>query len=138
MPRVVSFLVLLAIVLLIGSVFFQVMAQFLLPLFLASVLVVIFKPLHEWATAKLPRHPRIAALATTLVILLVVLVPASWLGWNAYVESRGVFSFLEDEAERQRLVNLFNSGMEQFNEYFKEIGVIPFDFEALLEHTCWR
>jgi len=134
-PRVVSFLVLLAIVLLIGSVIFQVMAQFLLPLFLASVLVVIFKPLHEWATAKLPKHPRIAALATTLVILLIVLVPTSWLGWNAYVEGRGVFSFLENEEERQQLVDLYNERTDQFNEYFEDIGVNPFDFEALLEQA---
>ncbi len=133
MPRVVSFLVLLAIVLLIGSVFFQVMAQFLLPLFLASVLVVIFKPLHEWATAKLPRHPRIAALATTLAIFLIVLVPTSWLGWNAYVESRVVFSFLEDEGERQRLVNLFNDRAEQLLESYENVAGKPFDIKALLE-----
>jgi len=134
-PRVVSFLVLLAIVLLIGSVFFQVMAQFLLPLFLASVLVVIFKPLHEWTTEKLPNYPRIAALATTLFILLTVLVPATWLGWNAYVEGRGVFSFLEDEVERDRLVELFNNRTEQFKESYKEIVGKPFDLKAVLERA---
>ncbi len=135
MPRVVSFLVLLAIVVLIGSIFFQVMAQFLLPLFLASVLVVIFKPLHQWFTEKLPNYPRIAALATTLVILLIVLVPTSWLGWNAYVEGRGVFSFLEDETERQRLVDLYNDRTDRFNEYFDDLGIKLFDFGEMLEQA---
>lgn len=135
MPRVVSFLVLLAIVLLIGSVFFQVMAQFLLPLFLAAVLVVVFKPLHQWVTLKLPSYPRIAALATTLIILLIVLVPTSWLGWNAYVEGRGVFSFLEDEAERQRLVDLFNDSTEQFKDSYENFAGKPFDIKGLLEQA---
>ena len=40
MPRVISFIVLLAIVLLVGAIFFQVMAQFFVPLFLACVLLV--------------------------------------------------------------------------------------------------
>ena len=138
MPRVVSFLVLLAIVLLIGSVFFQVMAQFLLPLFLASVLVVIFKPLHEWFTEKLPRHRRIAALATTLVILLIVLVPASWLGWNAYVEGRGVFSFLEDEQERQGLVDSFNEKTALLKEKYESISGEPLDFKAMLDQVTGK
>ena len=53
MPRVISFIVLLAIVLLVGAVFFQVMAQFLVPLFLACVLVVVFEPLHRWILMRL-------------------------------------------------------------------------------------
>ena len=47
-PRVISFIVLLAIILLVGAVFFQVMAQFIVPLFLACVLLVVFQPLHAW------------------------------------------------------------------------------------------
>ena len=41
MPRVISFIVLLAIVLLVGAIFFQVMAQFIVPLFLAAVMLVV-------------------------------------------------------------------------------------------------
>ena len=85
-PRVISFIVLLAILLLVGAVFFQVMAQFLVPLFLASVLLVVFEPLHRWALWRLPGRPRIAALLTTVLILLVVLLPLTWLGLNAYWE----------------------------------------------------
>lgn len=135
MPRVVSFLVLLAIAVLIGSIFFQVMAQFLLPLFLASVLVVIFKPLHEWTTAKLPKYPRIAALATTLIILLIVLVPTAWLGWNAYVETRGVFSSLESQEERSRLVDVFNDRTDRFEKYFYELTDKELDINDLLEQA---
>ena len=64
MPRVISFIVLLAIVLLVGAVFFQVMAQFIVPLFLAAVLLVVFKPLHRRILTRLPKNPRVSALRT--------------------------------------------------------------------------
>ena len=86
MPRVISFIVLLAIVLLVGAVFFQVMAQFMVPLFLACVLLVVFEPLHAWLLQRMPRWPRLAALMTTVLILLVVLVPLVGLAWKAYSE----------------------------------------------------
>ncbi len=105
MPRVISFLVLLAIVLLVGVVFFQVMAQFLIPLFLAAVVVVVFQPLHKWVCGHIPRHKRLAALVTTLLIMLVVLLPMVWLGWNAYVECYGVYDRLQadESAETAQL-----------------------------------
>jgi predicted PurR-regulated permease PerM len=96
-PRVISFLVLLAIVLLVGMVFFQVMAQFIVPLFLAAVLVVVFQPLHNLIQLRLPGHPRLAALTTTVAILLVVLLPLVWLGWNAYIECYAVYDRLQAE-----------------------------------------
>ncbi|HVT30974.1 MAG TPA: AI-2E family transporter [Lacipirellulaceae bacterium] len=86
MPRVISFFVLLAIVLLVGAIFFQVMAQFFVPLFLASVLLVVFAPLHRWIGNRLPQWPRTAAMLTTISIILVVVLPLVWLGWKAYVD----------------------------------------------------
>jgi predicted PurR-regulated permease PerM len=85
-PRVISFLVLLAIALLVGAIFFQVMAQFFVPLFLACVLLVIFQPLHRWMRDRLPQRPRLAAMLTTIAIILAVVLPLVWLGWKAYVD----------------------------------------------------
>ena len=65
MPRVVSFIVLVAILAFIAAMFFKVMAQFVLPLFLAAVLVVVFKPLHVWVRDRLPGRLRLSALVTT-------------------------------------------------------------------------
>lgn len=92
MPRVVSFIVLLAIVLVIGIKFFQVMALFIVPLFLAAVLVVIFKPIHLWIVAKVGRHRRLAALLTTLVIVLIVLLPTFALAVRALSEGMELYS----------------------------------------------
>lgn len=75
MTRLVSFLVLSAIVILFGVLFFQVMAPFLLPMFLAVILVVMFRPLFHWFVGKCRGHVRLAAGLTTLSILMIVLVP---------------------------------------------------------------
>lgn len=75
MTRIVSLVVLVLCLLAIAGLFFWVMARFLLPLFLAAVLVVIFRPVHTWLTAKCRGRQRLAAGLTTAVILLSVLLP---------------------------------------------------------------
>jgi predicted PurR-regulated permease PerM len=107
-PRVVSFIVLVAILLLMGAMFFQVLAQFVVPLFLAAVLVVIFKPLHEWVRGCLPRYRRLSALITTTAIMLLALLPTVWLGWNAYREGRGVLIKLQRPETRVMLERKFD------------------------------
>jgi len=73
--RLISFLVLLAIIILIGALFYRVMAAFLLPLFLAAVLVVIFSPIHKRILKRWNGRPRLAATTTTSIVGLVVLLP---------------------------------------------------------------
>ncbi len=75
MPRIVTLVVLIVFLLVIGALFFQVIANFLLPIFLALVLAVVFDPLYGWLKTRWKRHERIAAAATTAVILLIVLLP---------------------------------------------------------------
>ena len=73
--RLISFLVLIAIIVLSGAMFYKVMASFVLPLFLAAVLCVVFAPLHRYILRKLKHRIRMASLATTAAIGLVVLLP---------------------------------------------------------------
>ncbi|HYO25926.1 MAG TPA: AI-2E family transporter [Lacipirellulaceae bacterium] len=146
MPRVVSFIVLLAILLLTSAVFFQVMAHFVVPLFLAAVLVVVFKPLHEWVVMRLPGYPRIAALATTMLILLAVLLPTVWLGWKAAVELRGVYSTLNPAVAASTeiaataaaapeldkfLEKIVQRAPEPLREFYTAATGSPFDKEAI-------
>ncbi len=92
MPRVVSFFVLLAIILLTGSMFFQVMVQFLVPLFLAAVMVVIFKPMHRWILERCGKRPRIAAALTSLAIVLIVLLPTCGMLIRAVSEGANLYN----------------------------------------------
>jgi predicted PurR-regulated permease PerM len=71
----VSFIVLVAIIVVIGFLFYRVMAPFLLPMFLAALLVVLFHPLHRWVVQKFNGRQRLAAITTTASVLFVVLFP---------------------------------------------------------------
>ena len=79
MTRMVSFGVLLGLVVVFGLLSLRVLAGFLLPLLLAAMLVVIFGPLHRWLRARFQLPDWVAAAATTLFVLLIVLVPLALL-----------------------------------------------------------
>ena len=122
MPRVVSFIVLVGILLFIATMFFKVMAQFVLPLFLAAVLVVIFKPLHMRVRDLLPGRLRISAMVTTALIMLVVLVPTGFLGWNAYLEGRAVVKYLGDKENREQLLKKIEREARPVVTFYEELS----------------
>lgn len=95
MSRIASFAVLLAILLAIAVLFYKVMANFLLPLFLAVLLVVIFRPLHNWCIEKCRGRDRLAAGLTTAVIVLIVLVPLLAVLLQAGAEGVAVYERLQ-------------------------------------------
>lgn len=75
MSRWVSFIVLASIVVLVAVLFFQVMASFILPMFFALILVVMFRPLHRWMTERCGGRVRVAAGITTAITMLIVFLP---------------------------------------------------------------
>jgi predicted PurR-regulated permease PerM len=72
----ISTVMLFIVTLVVGILFYRVMVGFFVPLFLAALLVVIFRPVHEWVLLQSGNKPRAAALTTCLLILLAVLLPA--------------------------------------------------------------
>ena len=95
MSRKISFWILLGVIFLMVIIFFRVMASFLVPMFLAAILCVMFGPVHVWIFKKVNGRPRTAALLTTGTILLVVLVPLIILITLAILESREIVSKLD-------------------------------------------
>ncbi len=79
MARILSVAVLILGIIAVGALFYKVMAGFFVPLFLAALLVVIFRPVHQWFGHRLNGRQRMAALATTGTVLLVVLLPIVFL-----------------------------------------------------------
>ncbi|MEX2186251.1 MAG: AI-2E family transporter [Pirellulales bacterium] len=75
MSRLISLVVLLVVLTAVGVVFYQVMAGFLVPLFLAVLLVVVFRPVHQWYMDRCGGRGHLAAGLTTATILIAVLVP---------------------------------------------------------------
>jgi predicted PurR-regulated permease PerM len=89
MPRIASTIALLGILLLVAVFAFQVMAYFLVPMFLALVLAIVFWPLYQQICQRSRGYDRAAAGVTTVVILLIFLTPAALVLLRAAVEAIG-------------------------------------------------
>lgn len=92
LARITSVLVLFAGILVVGLLFYKVMVGFFIPLFMAAALVVIFRPVNEWFLGKLGGRRSLAAVATSSVILAIVLVPVMTLLSIAVGQLTGVVS----------------------------------------------
>ena len=78
MPRIFSIVVLVVILIAIGVIFFRVMSGFLVPVFLAALLGVIFHPLHIRVDQRFGKQSRyVSAGITTLVAAFAVVAPAA-------------------------------------------------------------
>ncbi|MCY2992669.1 MAG: AI-2E family transporter [Planctomycetota bacterium] len=106
MPRMVSFFVLIVIVILIGVLFFKVMATFLVPLFLATVIVVVFRPLHRWIAQRCGNHSRLAAGLTTAAITLITLLPTAGVFSLAVIQGSTLLTGLDAGTVKNRLATL--------------------------------
>ena len=75
MSRKLSLLVLVSVVAAIGVMFFQVVQPFVFALLVAAVLALLFRPAFLWAKRLCRDHDRIAAGISTVVIIVLILVP---------------------------------------------------------------
>ncbi|WP_425614702.1 AI-2E family transporter [Anatilimnocola sp. NA78] len=106
MARMVSFFVLLVILILIALLFFRVMESFLLPLFLAALLGVVFQPLFRWTLARCRNQRYVAATATTLMVLITVLAPMALVFTLAGAQGISLSTQLQGTDVRKKLDEL--------------------------------
>lgn len=90
-----------AIVAAIGVVFFRVIWPFVPPLFFAGMLAMLFWPVFEWLAARFRGRRRLAALATTLAVVVIVLIPLGGLlvvaGYQLFDAGRDVAETLQEQ-----------------------------------------
>ncbi|MFN0051648.1 MAG: AI-2E family transporter [Planctomycetales bacterium] len=75
MPRLVSLLLMGTLIVVLGLTFFQVLAPFLMPLFLAGILAMMCQPIYRRILGWTKNRVSLAAGLTTLLILALLLVP---------------------------------------------------------------
>jgi predicted PurR-regulated permease PerM len=75
MARFVSFLILVAILVVIAAVFIRVMAGFFVPLFLAALVGVVVQPVYRWALVRARGYRYVASSIATVVVLVGMLLP---------------------------------------------------------------
>ncbi len=113
MPRLVSVIVLLALVVVLGALFFRVMADFLVPVFLAALVAVLLQPVQRWMVARCGGRVSVAAGLTTTLLLLVVLIPFAMLLTRATAEGirlvRSQKSLGPDDWNVEKLVEQVNN-----------------------------
>ena len=95
MTRYISFFLLVAFIIIIGIVFYRVMSGFLLPLFLAVILAVIFRPLYLWVFEKSGKREFISSAITTTFVTVVVVAPLALIGTLAVREAITALSQLQ-------------------------------------------
>lgn len=91
MARFMSLGVIIGLVVVFGLLSIRVMASFFLPLLLAAMLVVIFGPLHRWLREKLAGPEWVAAVLTTLFVLLIVFAPVGLIAARAIGDAVEMF-----------------------------------------------
>ncbi len=75
MRRSLSLYLLLATVVLIGILFYQVIQPFVFSLLFSVVLAVLFRPLYSWVLKRVYNRRRIAGVVTTAGVLMLLLIP---------------------------------------------------------------
>jgi predicted PurR-regulated permease PerM len=106
MARIVSFIMLVAILLVMGVLFFEVMAGFFIPLFLAVLLVVMFRPVHHWFVGRCKGRERLAAGLTTLAILAIVMAPLLLVLIQAGFEASSIARRWDSADVKERIAKL--------------------------------
>jgi predicted PurR-regulated permease PerM len=107
MARMLSIVVLIAILVALGLLFFRVMSGFLVPVFLAALLGVIFQPLHQRVHDRFGARSRyLSAGITTFVACLAVIAPAALAITLAAMEGVSLVNDLGQGGVRERLDTL--------------------------------
>ncbi|MEM7453078.1 MAG: AI-2E family transporter [Planctomycetota bacterium] len=132
MSRTVSFVILLAVITLLSLVFFRILASFLVPMFLAALLVVIFRPFHQWVLSKLGSREKIAAGVTTAGILLAVLIPFSILTLLAIGEGTEMVRNFKPATISQKLEDM-RKGLGLDFPVASEVRAIDLELDAMSE-----
>ena len=126
-----AFLALLAAVTL---AFAWTLGGFLLPVFWAVVLAVLFSPLFGWFERRLGGHSTLAALLTLTTVLVAVVAPLITLGMLVTQEAVGVYQQVASgEIDLSEPVATVERLLPQLSQRAEELGV---DFDQIRENVA--
>ena len=126
-----SFLLLVALVTL---AFAWTLGGFLMPVFWAVVLAVLFTPLFHWFERRLRGHGTLAALLTLLTVLVAVVAPLVLLGMLVTQEALGVYDrVVSGEIDLTEPVATLERLVPRLVVRAEELGV---DFEQVRENVA--
>lgn len=131
MGKVLSFLTLVLVTGAFGVLFFEVTSTLLLPLFLAMVSVIMFRPMHTKCQQFLGGRSRVAAVITTMIVVLVVVAPSVLVLLLAGNEAAKLSQHLDEGEFREKLHRArLSLGLDY--PYVHEMRFVERSFDRLL------
>src|SRR5215831_6783848 len=103
---------------------------FLKALFLALVLTIAFMPVHEWVTRRV-RGNTVAALITTTIVLLVIMLPLMFITIRLVSEAAGLYGYLSQQggAAWPNRSELLNDAVQRVAE---QTGMAPAQIKSTI------
>ena len=95
--RIVEYVFFFGFMAVVGYLVWLMFAPFISALALAAIIVTICYPMYERVLARLPKYETIAALLTTFLVLLIVILPVTWITSLLIGEAISVYRVLESE-----------------------------------------
>lgn len=136
MARLISFAVLIAIIVFIGLLFYKVLIGFFIPVFLATVLVVVFRPLHRWVLEITGQRERVSAAITTLLILLTMLLPIAAVSAASAMQGLRLLEQNDAQTIALRFTQLRASLGLQMPPFHDLLNVISEEIDDIAQNTA--
>ena len=114
----------LAIVVGVTLWFFDIIQPFLMPVFWAVVLAIVFSPVNEWLERKMPDRPALTATLTTLLITLTVLVPLVLITLAVIDQAQGIIKRVSSgELDPNTVIDYVEGQLPRVREFAEGYGV---------------
>lgn len=119
------------IALLIGTIIltFFILRPLIYDIILALVSAIIFQPFHRKVVSFFRNKKGLAALFTTICIIIIIMIPVIFLGFSVFQEARQFYFFLIKGSANDTFANISNSLTGSFQKYF------PFEQTVFIDIT---
>ncbi len=125
-----SFIGLLAVV---TVAFFALLLDFLQPVFWATILAVIFHPVHVRFLKVLGQRRTLASFLTLLVIIVTVIIPTWFIASAVINEATALYGRIQSgEIDLGKVVDWARTSLPAVNNFLDSIGVTPDEIDARL------
>ncbi len=120
----VHYIFFLMFVLLVTLAFVGLIQDFLLPLFWAATLAIVFYPVCQWVQSRLGTRASVAALLTLGVILVAVILPLSLIGVAVVQEAAALYKRLETgDITVQEPLQMLERLLSVLTQYLNRLGI---------------
>ncbi|MDD4271501.1 MAG: AI-2E family transporter [Patescibacteria group bacterium] len=113
-----QFYFLLALLIVTSILSFYVLRPFASVFILAAIFTVVFQPLYRRVLKYSFNHEGLAAFLTTIIIVVIILTPLTFLGVRIFQELRDLYVSLIENGGKDNFISVFNGLLENFRHYF--------------------